>query len=338
MSRRLAQLASRLAAGLATALALAVPPAPALAHHGTAAVSAIGAEGPGAALDTTSPLPLGQGTLFALLKSEYADFQQRASFTEQKRFSSFNTLAAGYGLTPWLSAFAFLPWNVKSQDGVGTSAGLGDPNLMLALSLKWDEGPRLVPEKESLDELEDWHLGLWVACTGPLGPTRRRDDAGAFFAPDMQTGFRGPSPSAGLAVLKQLSPAVTVLGEASLQRFFERRYVEAGYAYQFGTEARVNAALAWRAWSSGGARVDLVPEFSLLDLKRDRRDGVALQASGGTILYGQLGARVTLGALSIGASLKRAVARALNEAADQQGSEGLEAFRAALTLGWSTRI
>jgi hypothetical protein len=47
---------------------------------------------------------------------------------------------------------------------------------------------------------------------------------------------------------------------------------------------------------------------------------------------------VTLGALSLGASLKRAVARSLNEAADQQGSEGLESFRAALVLGWSTRL
>ena len=53
-------------ARLTTALALAVLAAPALAHHGTAAVSAIGAEGPGAALDTTSPLPLGQGTAFGL--------------------------------------------------------------------------------------------------------------------------------------------------------------------------------------------------------------------------------------------------------------------------------
>lgn len=319
------------------ALLLAAAALPAGAHHGTAAVGAIGAEGPGAALDTTSPLPLGKGTRFALVKSEYADFQQRAGFTDQKRFSSFNTLAVGYGITPWLSAFAFLPYNVKSQAGVGTNQGFGDPNLMLALSLKWDEGLRLVPERESLDELEDVHLGAWIACSAPLGATKHRDDAGAFFAPDMQTGFRAPSPSAGLAALKQLSPAVTVLGEASLQRFFERRYDEAGYSYRFGTETRVNAALAWRAWASGDRRVDLVPELALLDLERDREDGKVLEASGGTILYGQLGARVTLGALSVGLSVKRAVAKALHEAADQQGSEGLEAFRAAVLLGWSTR-
>jgi len=49
---------------LAAMLLLSALAAPALAHHGTAAVGAIGAEGPGAALDTTSPLPLGYATRF----------------------------------------------------------------------------------------------------------------------------------------------------------------------------------------------------------------------------------------------------------------------------------
>lgn len=333
MILRLARASGALAAALSILAA-----APALAHHGTAAVSAIGAEGPGAALDTTSPLPLGQGTVFALAKSEYARFQQRDGFTDQKSFSSFNTLALGYGIRPWLSAFVFQPYNWKAQDGVGTNSGLGDTNLMLALSLKWDEGLRLAPEKESLDDLADWHFGLWAACSLPLGATRHRDDAGAFYAPDMQTGFRGPSPGAGLSVLKQLSPDFTLLGEVSYQAFFDQRYAEAGYRYQFGAETRVNAALVYRLWASGQNRVDLAPELSLLHLQRDREDGASLQASGGTVLYGQLGARATLGSFSLGASMKRAVAKSLNEGADQQGSEGLESYRASLVLGYSFRL
>lgn len=326
-----------LARALAAALLAAAAPA-ALAHHGTAAVGVLGAVGPGAALDTTSPLPLGQGTLFALVKSEYAAFQQRAGFTDQKRFSSFNTLALGYGITPWLSGFLFQPYNVKAQDGVGTNAGLGDTNLMLSASLKWDEGPRLTPERESLDELEDWHLGIWASCSLPVGPADHRDDHGDFYAPDMQTGFHGPSPALGLAAMKQLSTDLTLLLEANHQAFFEQTYAfSPDLRYRFGAETRVNAALPWRAWASGPRRVDLVPELLLLELERDRQDGVALQASGGTVLYGQLGARVTLGSLSIGASLKRAVAKSLHEAADQQGSEGLESFRAALIVAWSTR-
>jgi hypothetical protein len=329
---------SRLAAAL---LALAVA-SPALAHHGSAAVGAIGVDSPGAALETTSPFPLGKRTLFVLAKTEYAPFQQREGFEDQKRYSSFNTLALGYGVTNWLSFFLFQPYSVKAQDGVGTNTGLGDTNLMLSLGLKWDGGPRLVPEKESLDELVDWHFGVWVACSLPLGPTDHVDDHGAYYAPDMQTGFAGPSPAIGLTALKQLSPDFTVLGELSYQDFFEQEYPEAGYRYEFGTETRANAALVWRAVAREGARLDLVPELSLLNLQRDRSDAEtgrmeALEASGGTILYGQLGVRATFGALSVALGVKRAVAKELNEGDLQQGSEGLETFRASLVLGWSRR-
>jgi hypothetical protein len=325
---------------LLVALAFA---APARAHHGTAAVSAIGAEGPGAALDTTSPLPLGQGTAFVLAKSEYVPFQQRSGFTDQKQYSSFHTLALGFGIRPWLSAFVFQPYNWKSQDGVGTNSGAGDTNLMLAASFKWDEGLRLVPEKESLDELADWHFSVWIASSLPTGPTTHRDDAGELYAPDMQTGFNGPSPAVGLAIMKQLGADFTALAEASYQHFFEQRYSDAGYTYKFGGETRLNGALVWRAWASGSRRIDLVPELSILNLQRDQSDAEtgtleALQASGGTIAYGQLGARATLGAFAVGASVKRAFAKDLNEGPDQQGSEGLEEYRAALTLGWSTRF
>lgn len=330
-------MSARLARAAAALLLAAAAPA-ALAHHGTAAVGAIGLEGPGAALDTTSALPLGPGTLLGLAKTEYARFQRRAGLTEQKRSASFNTLAVGYGLTPWLSAFVFQPYNLKAQDGAGTNRGLGDTSLMLSVGLKWDEGLRLAPERESLDELGDWHFGAWASCSLPTGPTGHRDGAGGFFAPDIQTGFAGPSPAAGLTVLKQLTAALTVLAEANHQVFFEQTYPGPGLRYRFGAETRASAALAWRAWAAGTSRLDLVPELAALDLQRDRADGVALQASGGTVLYGQLGARWTRGALSLGAGVKRAVARSLHEAALQQGSEGLEAFRASLVLGWSTRL
>jgi hypothetical protein len=326
--------------GLAALLALALTASPALAHHGTAAVGALGVEGPGVALDTTSPFPLGQGTLFLLAKTEYADFMQRpAGWPDpQKQFSSFNTLALGYGLTPWLSAFVFQPYNLKAVDPGGTNSGVGDTNLMLSAAFKWDEGLRLAPRKESLDELADWHFSIWVACTLPVGSTEHRDDLGQYYAPDMQIGFNGPSPSLGFTATRQLGADFTLLLEANRQVFYTQSYPGPGLTYQFGAETRFNAALPWRAWAGGAYRVDLVPELALLNLQRDQEDGAALQASGGTVLYGQLGARVTLGALSIGASVKRAVAKNLNEEAQQQGSEGLENFRAALLVGWATRL
>jgi len=343
---------SRLAAALLAAAAGASAP-PALAHHGTPSVGGLGVEGPGAALDTASPLPLGQGTLFALVKTERAQFQPRAGFALDKRYASFNTLALGYGLTPWLSLFAFQPYNLKAQRELGTNAGVGDTNLMLSASLKWDEGLKLAPRKESLDELDDWHFGLWAACSLPVGPTDHRG-AGVLFAPDMQTGFRGPSPGVGLSAMKQLSADFTLLTELSYQRFFDQRYPDTGERYRFGAETRLNGALVWRAWAGAASRIDLAGEASGLHLERDRSDGggvlagaggaaqggglVPLHATGGTILYGQLGVRATFGALSLGLGVKRAVARRLNEAADQQGSEGLEDYRAALTIGYSTRL
>jgi hypothetical protein len=332
-----ARLARALVALVSSSLAV-----PALAHHGTASVGALAVEGPGSAIDTTSPMPLGQGTLFALVKSEFVPFQQRTGFTDQKEYSSFNTLAVGYGLRSWLSAFVFQPYNLKEQDGVGRNSGLGDTNLLVSVSLKWDEGLKLAPEKESLDELMDWHFGVWGSCTLPVGPTTHLDDNGQYFAPDMQTGFRGPSPGVGLSAMKQLSPDFTVLLEANYQHFFNQDYAQAGYHYQFGGEARLNGALPWRAYAGGTTRVDLVPEFSVLNLQRDKTDqGTAvltpMQASGGTILYGALGARASFGAVSVSVIVKSAVAKSLNEEAQQQGSEGLERFRAALVVGYGMR-
>lgn len=75
-------------ASLAAALAVAAVAGPARAHHGSAAVSAIGTEGPGVTLETTSPLPLGEGTVLALAKGEYVRSQRRAGFVDQKRWSS----------------------------------------------------------------------------------------------------------------------------------------------------------------------------------------------------------------------------------------------------------
>jgi hypothetical protein len=332
---------TRLVRGLVLAALLLSAPS-ARAHHGVAAVGVAGPEGPGAAMETTSPLPLPQGTVFAMARTEYVPFQQLA-FAEptNKSHSSFSAVGIGYGVRPWLSAYVFQPFNVKAQDGVGTNAGAGDTSLMLSLALKWDGGLQLVPEKESLDDLMDWHLGVWGSCTLPVGPTTARDDAGAHFEPDMQTGFGAPSPAAGLAVMKQLGDDVTWLAEASYQQFFWHTYAAA--PYRFGGETRLNTAATWRVHGSGRFRLDLLGELNGLYLQRDReRDeqGVvqALRASGGAILYGGAGARAYLGAWTVGLGMRRAAWKDLNEGAEQQGSEGLERFRTTLTVSYATRL
>ena len=326
---------------LLAALALVLA-GPARAHHGVAAVSVAGPEGPGAAMETTSPLPLPEGMLFTMARTEYVPFQRLASADpNNKTFSSFNTLGVGYGIRPWLSAYVFQPYSVKAQDGLGRNAGAGDTNLMLSLALKWDEGPRLVPEKESLDDLEDWHFGVWASSTLPVGPTTHQDDRGAYFAPDLQTGFGSPSPAVGVAVLKQLSRAVTWLADASYQYFSPHTYPFT--RYQFGGEARLDSAGVVRVHGAGRFRLDVSGELNGLYLQRDRAQDAAgalepLRASGGAILYAGAGVRASYGPVTMALGARRAALKRLDEQAQQQGSEGLERFRAALTMSYSTRL
>jgi hypothetical protein len=289
-------------------------------------------------METTAALPLPKGLAFAMVKGEFVSFQMRdrVAFPKQKDFASFNMVALGFGITPWLSAYVFQPYNVKSEDGgIGSNPGLGDTNLMLAFGWKWDEGPRLIPQKESLDELADWHFLLWASCTIPVGPTGNSDDRGEPFAPDMQTGFGTPSPALGLAVLKQIFTNFTALAEVNHQRFFAHGY--SFTRYRFGAETRLNAAGGYRIYAKGRVRVDGVVELVGLHLRRDCEDDgqgslTALSASGGTILYGSLGARLYLGRVAIAFGAKRAVLESLNEASEQQGSEGLENVRVSLSV------
>lgn len=324
-------------------LALSLVAFPAHAHHGVAAVGLAEPEGPGAALETTAAIPLPQRMAFALVKSEFVSFQSRdhADFAQQKDFSSFNMLVLGYGIAPWLSVYVFQPYNVKSADsGVGSNPGFGDTNLMLSFGWKWDEGLRLIPQKESLDELADWHFLLWASCTLPVGPTEKDDGNGERFAPDMQTGFGKPSPALGLSALKQLSTNFTMLTEVNHQRFFTHSY--SFTRYRFGAETRLNVAGVYRLFGRGKVRLDGVAELGGLNLQRDKEDEgeglVGLSASGGTILYGGVGARLYLGRVGVALGARRALAKSLNEASEQQGSEGLENLRAFIAISVANPI
>ncbi len=315
---------------------------PARAHHGVAAVSVAGPEGPGAAMETTSPLPLPQGMLFTMAKTEYVPFQQYGfANPNNKSYSSFNMVALGYGIRPWMSVYVFQPFNLKEQDGVGRNTGPGDTNLMLSFAFKYDQGLQLVPEKESLDDLMDWHFSTWVSSTLPVGPTSAKDDARNYFAPDMQTGFGAPSPAVGVAVMKQITKDLTWLADANYQHFFPKTYRFT--RYQFGGEARLDTAAVYRVYGSGPFRLDVSGELNGLHLQRDRERNDAgvmepLQASGGAILYAAAGLRAYHGPFTVALGVKRAALKSLNEEAGQQGSEGLEKFRAALTFSYSTRF
>jgi hypothetical protein len=144
-----------------------------------------------------------------------------------------------------------------------------------------------------------------------------------------------------VAVLKELSPRLTWLADLSYQHFVEHVYPFT--RYQFGGELRADTAVVYRAWAGAGQRVDLVGELLGLSLRRDREEDLdgrmaALEASGGSILYAGGGVRYTVGAVSAAAGIRRAALTRLNEEAEQQGSEGLEVFRASFSLSVATGL
>lgn len=321
---------------LVPVLIASILPQAAHAHHGVAAVGLSTVDGPGAALDTASALALPRNTVHLMLKNEYASFAKYGfAGPQNKEYSSFYSAAAGFGILPWLSVFFFQPYNIKHQDSLGTTSGFGDPSAVFCIGWKYDEGFRLNPGKESVDELEDWHFSAYLSSTLPTGGTDLVDRNGGYFAPDMQSGFGQPSWGVGVAATKLLTPHLTYLAELNFQHFLENEYVFT--TYQFGAETRLNNAVAWKVFGKSDWRGDMVAEANLLNLMRDRRMGASgrmeeLDASGGFIAYATAGARLYWKHASAALGLKKAFVSFLNEGEDQQGSEGLENFRLMFTL------
>jgi len=107
----------------------------AFAHHG--GVSS--AFGPGAPIETASPLALGKGRYLIYEKFEYVPFEHKEHAEPENidTFTFFNTVF-GYGVTDALSFYGILPFARKEQDSLGTSDGFGD------LGLSWVKGTGFV--------------------------------------------------------------------------------------------------------------------------------------------------------------------------------------------------
>lgn len=307
------------------------------AHHGVAAVGIASLEGPGAGLETTSPLTLPQNSLYLMFKEEHVSFQ-KFQFAEpyNKNTFDFYTLTVGYGITRYLSAYVFQPYSVKTQDSLGTASGFADMNLMLSLGFKYDNGLLLIPEKETLDDLMDWHFSLSMASTIPVGNSARKDKSGNYFSPDMQNSFGSSSLSLSLAAMKQFNDDLTWLIEVSYHYFFEHKYP--WIRFQFGGEARLATSIVYRLVTKGNLRLDVIGEASVLSIQRDRSNESGSMkdehASGGTIFYATAGLRLFYDRLSLGIGIKKAVQHSLSEVNEQQGVEGLENYRLFAVLGF----
>lgn len=310
------------------AFALALLSLPAAAHHGVAGVGAAGLKGPGAPIEAASSANLPQGKTLALFKLDAAQFKTYDWASPNAEYSRFWMLGVGHGFTPWFSAYVFAPYNEKVDAAGGfTTRGWADVSLMGQIGFKYDQGFKLIPANESLDDLEDWHFSLLFGASLPTGEPNLRDQNGGV-DPGKSTGFGKPSFNLGLTASKMLTQKLSFNLEASTIRFQDYRYAD-GNRLRFGTENRLNTALAYRAYTNPDLRFRLDPilELQYLDIARDVSNGVGELASGGRILYALLGARAYWQDMSFAVGLKKPVWAQLNEAEQQQGSEGKERYR-----------
>ena len=320
----------------ALGIALAAAALPASAHHGVAGLGAAALDGPGAPIEQSSSATLPEGKVFAYLKVDYADWK---TYTPEKddeaKHSTFWMAGLGYGVTPWLSLYAFLPYHEKvDEDGVFNTYGFADASVNATLGFKYDDGFRLVPERESLDDLEDWHFTVYAGATLPTGDPNLRDPDGNIDK-GKSTGFGEPAWTLGATASKMLDERWTLNFDVSNLWFQENTYdadpAHGGERFtgQFGDEFRFNAALIYKAYTNPDARfrLDTLVELNYLHLGRDREDGVAEPATGGDVLYVMPGVRAYWDKLSFAFGVKVPVAQDLNEEGDQQGAEGKERYR-----------
>ncbi len=308
----------------------------AFAHHGVASLGVAGLEGPGAPLETSNSATLPKGGALAYLKLDYAAFKTYTpARDDESETNTFWIYGAGYGVTPSFSLYLFAPYHTKRLENSSTTSGFADISISGALGFKYDEGFRLVPEKESLDDLMDWHFTVYGGFTLPTGNDGLRDQSGNLIDPGMQLGFGKPSYSLGLTATKQATDRLTSVLDLSFLGFQEYKYDD-GISRRFGDEFRVNYALTYRVLTSqtNKLRLDGNLELNYLHLGRDLEEGVGQSATGGDMLYILPGLRLYLNSTSIGLGVKIPVLTGLNEEDDQQGAEGKEDYR--LIFSFST--
>ena len=315
-------------------LLLLLAPSAAVAHHGVAALGAAGLEGPGSPLETSTSLTLPRGSILTYFKFDHARWERYTiRRDEESIYSSFWMFGVGYGIRSWLSAYAFLPYHQKTvEGGSSNSSGFADMSLNAVLGLKYDDGLRLVPENQSLDDLEDWHFSLYLGMTLPTGDPNTRTRTNEI-DPGMSLGFGKPAFGVGLTATKLFRERFTYIAETAYLYFQDYKYDD-GNRTQFGAEFRLNQALTYRLltvprWKF---RLDAQLEADYLRLGRDKSNGSGEPATGGQILYLLPGFRAYWRNTSLGLGVKLPTWTKLNEDSEQQGGEGKEDYRLICTL------
>lgn len=305
-------------------------PLTAFGHHGVAGLGAAGLQGPGAPLETATSALLPQGSTLLYLKLDHAEFKKMTPEPNTEGdYSQFWMLGLGYGVTSWFSGYVFLPYHAKfdEEPDAYNSRGFADMSVFGQIGFTYDNGLKLLPANESLDDMEDWHFALFAGASLPTGNPDRRD-ANGNIDPGKSTGFGEPSYTLGLTARKMLSPRWTFDVELSKLWFKEHEYADNNRT-KFGDEERLNLDVVYRAYTNAESRsrVDFSVETQYLSLGRDRTNGVDDVATGGKIVYLLPGVRFYKDRCSFAFGIKKPISSRLNEGEQQQGAEGTEDYR-----------
>ncbi len=300
------------------------------AHHGGTSTS----QGPGTPIETNSPLTLPKGGTVVYTRAEIASFRKFMNFDPNNVDSfQFYQMGVSHGLTDYLTATAILPYNIKSQDGLGSTRGFGDGKVLLTLGFNYapGEGLQLNGEDDTAVNLGTSDKTYFGVITGLTMPTGRYNiDFGGGVDSGQQPGFGTPTLTAGLSMTRGVTENFNIAADVSADFFLERKNGD-----KFGNEFRANLAGVLELYADQEAfvrRVDGVLELNYLHITRDETARVAELGTGGRILYLTPGVRVQVGDVNVGAGVKLPIASALNERSLQQGSEGLEKFRLIMTV------
>jgi len=310
-------------------------PSKALAHHGGVSLPF----GPGSPIETFAPLTLPEGGLVLSARAEQVEWR-KFQFAEPKNKDSFTffNLGLSYGIKPYLTGSVFLPYNFKRQDSLGSTSGIGDIRFLVILGLNYEpgRGVRLNSVKETavtlegLEGQEKAFFSFYGGFTIPAG--KSQEELGGEVDPGMQPGFGSPSFTLGVNMGRALFRSLSLVLDTSYDIFTQRD------DFKFGNEWRINLAGIHELYGNPQkfiSKIDGILELNLLNIARDEQAGQGLRATGGTILYLSPGLRFSFPKLqnaNLGILIKIPIFKNLNEEGEQQGSEGLEKYRAIVTL------
>ena len=314
-------------------------PCAAMAHHGGVSL----AFGPGSPIETSSPLTLPDGGFVTGVRAEQVEWKQY-DWAKPENKTSFTFLSANmsYGFTPAFMGTFITPYYIKRQED-GENKGLADVKFQLTYGFHYD--PEVGFSRNTAEDTAVTLEGkkrVWIAVyfltSIPTGDFHQKINGTV--DPTMQPGFGSPGYTLGMSAARAFG-SFTLNGDVSVDIFTEREN------FQFGTESHADLAGVYELYGepkSFISKIDGVLELNFLNIGRDQQcssqgnQGTVCEgktATGGNTLYLSPGVRFSMPSLhnaNLGLLVKFPAWKRLNEQGQQQGSEGLEKYRAIVTL------